>query len=308
MLDWDDYRFFLALARAGTLTGAGASLGVNHATVLRRVGGLEKRLGVRLFDKGPGGHTATPAGDRIRAAAERMEEEHLNLERHVLGEDLRLEGNIRVASTSDLLEHLLAGILVDFQARYPGIRLEIVTGQQQLSLVRRETDMALRPTRQPPDNAVGRRLATLASALYAAPDYLEQHGADWRDPSHRWIAPDESLARYPAWGWLRSCVARPGVTLQANTMSGMRSACRSGAGIAPLPCFMADGDARLVRLTGPIDEMASDLWLLTHADLRHTARIRAFMDFAADVVIMQRSAIEGTQSSPNPELITETAS
>ena len=174
--DWNDLRSFLAIARAGSLQGAARILGVNHSTVFRRLNALEARLKVRLFDRSARGYGLTGAGEHMLASAERVEDEILGLERRLLGGDVRLAGTLRVTTTDTLAHGLLGPHLRAFQAAYPAIELELVTGNAFFDLSKREADVALRPSRHPGDAMVGRRLGEIAVALYGTPDYLAARG------------------------------------------------------------------------------------------------------------------------------------
>ena len=294
MLNWDDFRFVLAVARSGSLSGAARAISVNHATVHRRISTLERRLGVRLFERFAQGYIPTIAGERLAAAGEKVEAELSDAAREVLGQDLRPEGTIRLATTQSLIETVLAPILAEFRASYPGVELEVVTSTEQASLARREADVALRPTSSPPEEAVARRISDLAAAVYANHAYKQDHDWNWRDERHIWVGPDESLTilrRTPVW---RQLAEEGRLAYRANSVSGMHQAVRAGIGISVLPCFIGDEDHALVRLSEPLETMSTELWLLVHKDLRRVTRIRTFVDFIAAALRRKRGLFEGT--------------
>ncbi len=301
--DWDDLRIFLAVARAGSLSGAARLLGVNHSTVFRRLGAFERRLGVRLFDRLPSGYACTLAGEEMQKAVEAIEEQVDTLERRVTGRDLALTGTLRVTTTDTIAMSFGPRHVAAFHGAYPGIVVELSASIERVSLSRRDADVAIRPTNSPPESLVGRRLGRIAMAVYAAmaqdgkrmPRLPDVSSAEfWSAP---WIAGDENLAHLAASSWVAARVAPGAVMFRGNTMSVMREACRAGLGFALLPCYLGDGDAGLRRASAPIDELAIDLWLLTHEDLRQTARVRAFMDFMADSIAGDRDLIEGRRPS-----------
>jgi len=294
--DWNDLRSFLAIAREGSLQGAARALGVNHSTVFRRLNALEARLGVRLFDRSPRGYGLTAAGEQMVRSAERVEDEILGLERRLLGGDVRLAGSLRVTTTDTLVHGVLGPHLRAFQAAYPGIELELITGNAFFDLSKREADVALRPSRHPGDAMVGRRLAALAVALYAARDYLAARGRPASPDEladHALITGDVSLAHLPATRWLARHVPTAGSVLRCNSWLSQLAAARAGLGLAALPCFLGDRAPELVRVLPPDPALAGELWLLTHPDLRRTARVRAFMETIARGIRRERALLEG---------------
>jgi DNA-binding transcriptional LysR family regulator len=288
--DWDDLRVFLAVARTGTLSGAARVLGVNHSTVFRRLGSFEKRLGVRLFDRLPHGYVRTNAGDEMLAAAEAIEEQVMALERRVTGRDLELRGTLRVTTTDTIGVTFGPPHIAAFRKAYPGIQVELVAVNQRMSLSRRDADVAIRPTNTPPEALVGRRVARIAWAVYAPKGY---RGVDAFAPGGSWVDVDESFGHLALTRWVSARVPAEAIALRANSMTVLREACRAGLGFALLPCYMGDGDAGLRRVGDLIPDIGVDLWLLTHEDLRQTARVRAFLDFMGEAIARDRDLIEG---------------
>lgn len=295
MGDWDDIRYFLAVARAGSLSGAAAAFGVNHSTVFRRINRLEDRMGARLFERRRNGYALTPAGETMRASAERIEEEMQTLDRRVTGEDIRLTGSVRLTAPDDIAAHLLPERLAAFRRDYPGIGLELAVANRFLNLSRRDADVALRPSRNPGDTLVGRRIAALALAVYRRRDAFSGTAALREAPV---VTGDESMAHTESNKWMAAQVAPDRIVLRANSMAARLQGVRAGIGIGALPCFAADPDPLLARVTDPVPEMENELWLLTHPDLRHTARIRAFMDFLAASLAGDRDLMEGRRPAP----------
>ena len=293
MRDWDDLRCFLAVARTGSLSGAAKALGVNHSTAFRRIEALEERLGVRLFERHREGYTLTLAGDEMREAAERVDAEVDTLERRVTGRDLRLSGPLAVTTTDTLMAMFLGHSLASFQAAYPGIELTVLLDSQFFNLSKRQADVAVRPTLEPPETLVGRKVSDLAFAVYGTPAYLAESGAGDDLARHRWLMPDDTLGHLAAARWQKKTLPDATVALRSNNLTGLMAGAVNGMGLALLPCFMADPESRLKRVAGPIAEAASALWLLTHADLRNTQRVRAFMDHMGDTLAAQRGLLEG---------------
>ncbi len=281
---WDDMRTVLAIAQAGSLSGAARELGVSHATVFRRLGAIEQRLGVKLFDRGRDGYAPTSAGEDVAEAAGRIEAEVVGVERRVAGRDLLPSGTLRVTTTDTLLNGLLSPIFADFRRSYPEISLEIAVSNVLLSLSRREADLAVRPTQSPPENLVGRRVGSIAQAVYGASAVFARDGETPALEAVDWIGPDETLWYRQLDAWMKEQGHDAQCHYRVDSLQGMLAGVRDGIGVAVLPCYLADGDARLVRLSDTLPELANDLWLLTHPDLRRVERIRTFMEFVATAV------------------------
>ncbi len=289
-LDWNDLHFVLAVCRAGTLSGAARELGVNHSTVFRRIGAIEKKLGVRLFERLATGYVMTEAGEAILESGERIENEVFGLTRKLIGRDLHLSGVLRVAVPDALLMKVVMHHLAKFSQRYPAIQFELVISNDYLNLTRREADIAIRATRLPPDTAVGRRLCAIMTTIYGSAEYLARQTEDAIE-NYAWLMPDENLEHLPVTKWLGT--KRVSVKLRCNTLLGLYEATVEGFGVSALPCFLADPDTRLKRIMSPPDKLASELWLLTHPDLRRTARVKALMDFLTEALQKEKDLIEG---------------
>ncbi|MFV2033086.1 MAG: LysR family transcriptional regulator [Gammaproteobacteria bacterium] len=291
-LEWNDLHLVLAVCREGTLSGAARVLGVNHSTVFRRVGAIEEKLGVRLFERLATGYVMTEAGEAMLESGERMENEVLGLSRRLVGRDLHLSGVVRVAVPDALLMKVLMPHLCDFSRRYPEIQLELAISNNYSNLTRREADIAVRVTSSPPETAMGRRLCSMRTTVYASTGYLAgQTGGALEN--YAWLMPDEDLAQLPVTRWLERNHPKATVRLRCNTLLGLHEAAVLGLGVASLPCFLADPDTRLERVLPPPDELTSDLWLLTHPDLRRTARVKALMNFLAEALEKEKDLIEG---------------
>lgn len=291
-IDWQDLRLVLAIGEAGALTAAARRLGVDHSTAFRRLGALEARLGVRLFERARDGYVPTPAGEAAIAGARQLLEKLDGLERRLAGEDLRPSGVVRVTTTDTLLD-LLAPLVAAFRTAHPQIVVELVAAQAFFTLTRRDADVAIRPAATAPEGLAGRRIAAIATALYAAPAYLAQRANDEDLSSHDWIGLDDSLSHLGSARWMQAHIPPERVVCRGSTLLALRALARSGLGLAPLPCYLGDANPALVRVRPPLPEMESALWLLVHPDLRRVARIRAFLDFAAAWLADERSRLEG---------------
>jgi DNA-binding transcriptional LysR family regulator len=294
LVSWDDYRTVMAIAEARALAGAAEQLGVNASTVFRRLGAMEERLGARLFERSRGGYTPTAAGEEMVKLSHRMAEEIVDFERRLTGQDLRPQGDLRVTTNDTLMVHLLTPIFASFRKAYPGIMLDIVVGNQALNLSKRDADVAIRATATPPETLVGRRVSAIPWAIYGPRSF----GITSLDPidyrAYDWIGLSDNLGGIRAARWLTEHVGEDRITWKINTVLGLADAVAAGGGLGLLPCFIAKTIPELVALSEPKREFAGELWLLTHPDLRNTARVRAFMDHAAVEIGKRRAMIEGT--------------
>ncbi len=284
--DWDDLRLILAVARAGGLGGAAAALGVDHSTVFRRLNAVEQLTGTKLFLRRPSGYVPTEAGERVLASAERMEAEALAVERELTGRDARLEGRLRVTSSETLAHGILTDEIARFRRSHPGIVVELVIDNRSLDLSRREADLALRATRPQEPDLFGRKLADIDWAVYGSRrmTFSERSGA----------GPAALVAKGPTIGWglgappLRAAEwiagSAPGsaIVYRSNSLTNQLVAAKAGIGLAVLPCYLAGAEPELRRLGKPLPELTRELWMVTHRDLKDTARVRAFMDAAGE--------------------------
>lgn len=274
-MDWDDLRIMLAVARNRSLSAAARELGVRQSTMSRRLSAIEQRAGARLLTRTPAGYVLTTLGEAVRGHAERMEAEAIAAERQVQGRDVALSGVVRVTAVEVIANLLLPGAVATLHARYPGITVDVLTEMRALSLSRREADIAIRMTRFEGAELYARRIARLASALYAAPAYLAQHS--WPDGEQAAITVLDDQAHLPEARWLKQMLPQARIALRANSRDAQWHAAIAGIGIACLPRYLGDAAPGLVRLDtapGP----AREVWLGVHADLRHMPRVRAVIE------------------------------
>jgi DNA-binding transcriptional LysR family regulator len=292
-LSWDDLATVLAIGRARSLSGAARALGVNHATVFRRLKAMEEGIGVALFERHPDGYVPTPAGEEAIAVATEIDERVTTLERRIVGHDLKPSGTVRVTTVEAILDGLMPGIVVSFRAKHPEIELELVVTPSVVNLSKRDADVALRVTSDPPEALVGRRVASVAVAPYAATAYLDRAGRGRDLAAHDWIGFDETLSHLKSAARLARLLGERTPCLRANSIPTIRNLVVAGIGAGYLPCFFADRVPGLERLADPSPDLASDLWLLTHPDLRQVARVRAVMDHFAAELSAAKGLIEG---------------
>jgi DNA-binding transcriptional LysR family regulator len=283
LLDWDDLRFFLAIARLGSLSAAARELRVTQSTVGRRLASLESALGARLLHRTPEGYVPTLAGDAMMGQAERVEAEVLAVERTVGGRDAQLEGMVRVTAVDTLASHVLVPCFAALQTGSPEVALELVADVRHFSLAMREADIAVRLAPFEGHDLVVRRIGVLAHGLYASPAYLERHG----EPDfgagcagHRLVASLDAAEVPQLAGWLAEIAPRATVALRTDSPEAQLQGALCGAGIACLPRLRGDAfGARLRGLAPPQAQAAAvGIWLAVHKDNRRTPRIRLVLD------------------------------
>lgn len=302
--DWDNLRYFLAVAREGSLSGAARRLRVNHTTVLRRVAALEASVGAPLFEKLPSGYVLTAAGDAMQRAAIKVEEDVADVTRQLAGLDPRMTGVLRVTTLDILAEWVLPKYLAAFQRLNPDVTVELLVGEASLNLTRREADVAIRATSRPPEHLVGRRVSGMAFAVYGGVDFLRRLKLASPSPMEKllaapWAGLDESFDHTIMNRWLYETIRPERVAWRTNSTPALAAAAAAGVGLALLPCCVADLRADL-RRAGPVFENEnSGVWLLTHGDLRRQHRVRAFLDAMAEAFAAERDLLEGRRPQSN---------
>ena len=280
VLDWNDFRYFLAIFRVGTFAGAARELGVEHTTVGRRLNALETALRARLFIRGPEGLVPTAAAREMLPMAEEVAARVQSIERRVSGNDDRLDGTVRV-SVSEALSGYLVRQSTALRARHAGLMVEMLIGNHACDLLRGEADLAVRARPVTEPDLVARKLVCAGWSLYASPDYLSRKGplsgAACLD-GHDVIAYDDSLAGTPGGVWLSGHGKGANVAMRGNSVIAVLNAAICGMGVAALPCFLGTAEPQLQRLT-PELVGGRDMFLVVHPDLARVARVRAVMDF-----------------------------
>ena len=295
--DWDDLRFFLAVARGGGLSAAARVVGCEASTVQRRMQRFESSLGVRLFDRRARGYALTQAGEELLAATERLELELLSISRAMAGRDEQPSGSVRFTTVDAYTSFLLRPHLESFHARYPNIDLEVLVGPELRSLTRREADVALRPGASPAEQGViARRVCTAAVAVYASREYVAAHGQPATPEGlagHRLVTGNAALAHVAFARVLRDRAPSARVVLQSDSVLVQLDGVRMGIGVAALPCYLADVEPTLQRLFEPEPELGIPMWLVIHSDLRRSARVRALVDHLYDALQQDLPLLEG---------------
>ncbi|SFI00259.1 DNA-binding transcriptional regulator, LysR family [Bosea sp. OK403] len=280
MTDWEDIRHFLAVAECGTLSGAARKLKVDHATVSRRLAALEMALDTRLVDRLPRSCRLTAIGEAVRERALTMEASADGIARLAKAAHAPLVGRVAVSAPPVLVAPLLARHLARFHDEHPDIRLSLAAQGEQVSLSRREADVAVRLVRPDEAGSVTRKIGAMPFGLYAHRSY-----GDLAAPE-RWqfIAFDQAFTDMPQQQWLLGIAGDRPIVCELNYISEHLIAVRAGVGVAGLPCFLGEADSDLVRIDRNAPSFSRDIWLVVHRDLRNSRPVRAVMDFVAQIV------------------------
>jgi DNA-binding transcriptional LysR family regulator len=281
-MNWDDLRFVLALAKAGSLLRASKELGVDHTTVARRIEAVETALGVRLFTRTTTGYVPTSEAEGLLPDVKQVEQAVHAVQRGAHAQDASVRGTVRITSGETFGICYLAPRLAALGRKHPGLTVELVTGGTVLDLARRDADVAVRFFRSRHENLVVRRAAEMSHALYASKRYLGRRAVktadDLRDHPILTTSPGPNVVE-ATWVDRLTGGARPAFV--TNMTMALVEAARAHAGIAVLPRYLGDPDPALRRLPMP-DEPREPIWVTVHRDLKHTPRVRVVLDFLAE--------------------------
>ena len=287
MLEWDGFRYFLAVYRGKTLKSAAQSLSVDQTTVGRRIAALEATLGTQLFEKRSDGYFLTLAGERVLPTVEAAEDSVFSIERVIAGREERVEGLVRIAMPGALTNHWLIPRLKGLMQKYPGLELEFLTGPEVVNLSKREADLAIRLVKPTQQNLVARKFGRLELAVFG-------HASLWAGKGKKKPSKKEELEKFPFVGLVPNATSdleaslleklQPHLRYQIRSAawSSVFAAVQSGLGIGILPMFMTEGKSELTRID-VIDSVSMPLWLVAHPDIIRSARVRVVLDFISEL-------------------------
>jgi len=291
--DWDDLRYFLAVARTGRLTAAARRMGTDHATVSRRISALEGKLGAELFLRSPRGYSLTDAGERLLIRAETIESSAANIESDIAGEKFAVSGVVRIGAPDGFGSLFLAPRIGELTHRHPQLELQIVAMPRIFSLTKREADIAIGLERPDKGRLYSRKLTDYTLHVYAARRYLETNGP---------IERKQDFALHPLIGYIPELIFTPQLDylgpigdglaprLSSTNLFAQFHATKAGAGLCILPDFMAGDDPNLVPIIPEEIELIRTFWIIAHLDARDSARIQTVMDFIVDKVAAAKAA------------------
>jgi len=290
-MEWNDLRLVLAVAEHGGLLGGAEALGVHPTTVSRRIKALESSQRVRLFEKYRHGMVLTDAGADAVEVARRVRSMTDELGARLDGRDTRLSGTVRLTAVDTLLK-LWMKDFAEFQRRYPEIELELSSGVAMANLTQREADVAVRISGSVPEHLIGARLCKVAHAIYACDELIERMGPDRPVEEWPWVSYDLAVIRTVD-KYINGYHPGAKVALRVQRIDLLMSALEDGVGVGPLQCVAGDSNPKLRRVGEYKAPYVPDLWVLTHPQLRGTARISAFMSFLRSLVARDKDLFEG---------------
>ncbi len=284
MFDWDDLRYFLAIARCGSTLSAAKALGVSQPTVARRLSALEARIDRKLVEQHPTGYRLTDLGRTMLPHAEEVERSVAAFQRQVMLGGKDLSGTLRVTCPEGMASRILAPMIEAFQAKYPQLRVDLIMTDRRLDLSKGEAEVAIRMHEPGEASLIARRIADSAWGIYASRTYIERHGRPQKYEdldNHAVVEFAGEMADNQAGKWLRLTAPLARIAARGNSMLGVLAFVKSGAGLAPLPMMLGGSAEGLEAVLAPVPEIGSRIYLVMHKDLRRTARVRAFSDFIA---------------------------
>lgn len=280
MENWDEIRTAYQVARLGTVSGAAEVLGVHHATVIRHIDALERRMGARLFQRHARGYTPTEAGRDLLAVAQTTQEQFNQLTSRIKGQGEAVTGELVVTSISGIAS-MLTPVFAVFQAEHPGVMIRYLTDMRLFRLDYGEAHVAIRAGSAPqePDN-VAQPLVRMRSALYASRSYVAKHGmpAGPQDfAQHRFIGADAADARAPFYRWLHEAVPPGNIVFRVSEPDAVLCALTAGLGIGFHRVSEAETNPDLVEVMATRPEWDAPLWIVTHVDLHRTLKVQSFL-------------------------------
>ncbi len=289
---WSDLEYVLAVAGNGSAAAAARALNVNHTTVLRRVKAVEGRLNIRIFERLKSGYRLTPEGEMFLDAARSIEATMADLGRKMAGGDTALRGPLSVTTTDSIFPKLAADIAA-FQRRYPDVIVDYTIANRPLDLDNRDADIAIRASVNPPAHLVGRRICDLRFGVFASRQPVKEDAAVPLE-RRRWLGLDAPLTGSVAGEWMRRTIPEENIVMRSNSFVGLRDLAAQDVGHAIMPWFLGRDSPELVHVPSPADEVTAGLWLLSHADVLRSRKVRLGTDFLYAALKARRAEFEAT--------------
>lgn len=286
---WGDLQYVLAVANEGSLSAAARSLGVNHSTVLRRLDAFEYRHKLRVFHKLSTGYKLTIEGQKLLESALAVESTVKALEHKIFGQEMKLEGTLRLTTTDALSRLILGTHLSAFHQLYPKIQLELSLTSRRLDISHLDADVAIRAASELPDTLAGTKLCKMAFGVYGASEYI--NGLQGQHPleSATWLMMHQGNASLQ----VSKLISEEKIVLKADSFEPLIMAAENKMGLAYLPCFIGDGSTMLQKVDMEVKHQGTDLWIMTHKDLEHSARVTAFVDFIEEAIKLDHNRLAG---------------
>jgi DNA-binding transcriptional LysR family regulator len=288
MMNWDDLKYFLAVAREGSISGGAKKLGVQHSTLSRRLRALESEMGTQLIERKKSGYELTPDGEKLKQAALKMEHELLKVDGNLIGQESRLTGELRVTAINNMASTILMPFFAEFAKTYEDIKLHIMVTNSYASLAERDADIAIRLTNSPLETLIGKRMVTIASTVYASKKYLQKIRKSKSEP--QWLG--VSCCGFHQ-AWTKQACSETSHHFNSDDTLLTLSALKQDLGLAYLPCFMGDTEPLLERYCPPDESLNLGLWLLFHPDLKRNAKVLAFREYMSNEITACKHIFEG---------------
>jgi len=296
MIDWNDLRYFLAVAEEGSSLAAARTLGVDQSTVSRRIVVLERDLGLKLFEKGRNGYRPTAAALDVLGRARDVDAAVAGFCRAAAEHEAGLRGTLRLTTAEGIAYGLISPILDAFHKLHPALRVTLLLEDRFVDLSKGAADVAVRAGRPDDPALIGRKLTDAAWAVYAAKSYVDRFGAPSSPEElngHGLIGFEGPIARIGAARWLARVAPKASIVSGTNSILGGLLAVRSGVGIAVLPVHVADPDPDLLRVIDPLEELMGEFWVLVHPEMRNAPKVRAFVAFLSSEIRKYRPLLLG---------------
>lgn len=279
---WDDLQIVLAVAEERSLSGAARAIGVNHATVLRRVEALERKTGVTLFDRPPGGYRLRAEAQALLFSLRSIAQSVGRVDRALTAARLGTGGSFRLTTTDSVANLLLPRHLIRLRRLHPDIEVAVIVANQPLDMRQPEAEITIRPARNLPGGMQGQRAATMDFGVYGSPDYLARHPGDDPD-AHSWIGVAPPLTRAPVAEWQERTLSRPPL-VRADSFPIMARLAAEGAGLAMIPVFVARAEPGLVPVRAFAERISTGVWIAAHSDLAAVPQVAALMAFFVEAI------------------------
>jgi DNA-binding transcriptional LysR family regulator len=296
MFDWNDLRYFLAVARHGSTLAAAKALRLSQSTVHRRLAALEEQLGRRLVKRHPTGYRLTRLGEQMLPHAEGVEAAVAGFERQFTASDPNRSGLVRISCPASAAHRLMGVRLLDkFHARHPALRAELVMTEEFFDLAQGEVELAIWQGAPQDRTLIARRIADVPWGVFASRAYVEQHGRPAQPKEiagHAIVEFAGPMKGHAAAVWARSVAPRARIAARGNSVSEVMEAVKSGVGVAPLPIPYAKRESDLVMVLDSRPELNFPFYVVIHRDMQRVRRVRAFLDFLAAEQKLVRRALE----------------
>lgn len=279
-----DLEIVLALVRGESLAAAGERLAVDPSTVFRSLQRIERGLGRTLFERSRSGYAATSLANELAEYAERIESAVEGARSSIDTAPTRVSGTVRITTTDTVLHALVAPALNALAKEHPSLEYDLHTGNELASITRRDADIAVRATKRPPQHLVGKRIGSIRVALYGARTAAARRISDLDSSGAAWIAPDEALPEHPSVVWRKRAFPKVRPRYLVTSIQSVLELVAQGLGVGVVPLFLAEKRSDVTRLSEPLVECETDLWILAHPECRHLRRVEAVYAHLASAI------------------------